>query len=512
MSDVGMGPSAGSVAPPPEDLPPTVRSEAAWLLLVVVVTAYIVLTARWAVRNHDGFGTLGYDLGIFDQGVWLLSRFERPFITITGRHLFGDHTSFVLLPLAPVYRLVPSAKVLLVAQACALGLGAVPVFLIAREKLRHELLASGLAIAFLAHPTLASTGFEQFHPDAFEVPVLLFALWFMIRGRWRPFLASVVVLLLVKEDVAALTLALGIYVAVRHDRRIGLVTCGLSVAYVGVAVWILKPHWGVTGSFYAGRVPFGGIGGLVHTTVSHPRDLVRYLSRDGRPWYTWELLASFGLLSLLAPGLLVVAAGPFAANVLSTFSYQHEIRYHYGTLILPVLITAAIFGIARARTGRRRACLVAILTASALLSGFLWGPLPGARHPAYLADPSAAFAREARAAIRLIPADASVSAFYPFTTHLTHRARIYEFPNPFRAQWWGLGAQEGQRLPEADTVSYVILPKLGAYFTPEMYDVVQSLRDDFVTLFDSGNVTLLQRRPSPSPAPGTGGEEQSPGR
>ena len=114
------------------------------------------------------------------------------------------------------------------------------------------------------------------------------------------------------------------------------------------------------------------------------------------------MLASFGLVSLLAPGILLVAAGPFAANMLSTFSYQHGIRYHYGTLILPVLITAAIFGVARAVGFRRRAVMVAVMAASALLSAFLWGPIPGARDLGYIGDPGSAFAHDARAAVSLI--------------------------------------------------------------------------------------------------------------
>jgi uncharacterized membrane protein len=473
---------------------PIVQSDAGWLLLLVVTTAYTVLTAHWVLRNHDGFGTLGYDFGIYDQGVWLLSRFHRPFVTIMGRHLFGDHTSFILLPLVPVYRIFPSPKVLLVAQSAALGLSAVPVFLIAREKLRHELLASFVGIAFLAHPALASINFEQFHPDAFEVPLLLFALWFMIKDRWKPFLACVVALLLVKEDVALLTVVLGTYVAVRHDRRIGVLTALLSVAYFAFAVGVVKPGLGVVGSTYVWRIPFGGVSGLVRTSVTRPGDVARYVSDDGRPWYAWQLVASFGLVSLLAPSVLVIAVGPFASNILSTFVFQHRLRYHYGSLLLPVLVTAAVYGIARAATFRRQAVLVGLMTASALLGAYAWGPLPESRHPAYIGDPGSAFVRDAQAAVHLIPPDASVSSFYPFTTHLTHRRNVYEFPNPFRAQLWNLGRQDGQRLPEADGVEYVVLPKQRNYWTPVLNEVVESLRTDFVTVFDSDNVVLLRRQ------------------
>jgi len=463
-------------------------------VLVVATVGYIVVGAHLALRNHDGFGTLGYDFGNFDQGVWLLSRLHRPFVTIMGRHLFGDHLSFVLLPFAPVYRAVPTGKVLLVAQSCALGLSAVPVFLIGREKLRHELLAAAVAVGFLAHPALAWTNFDQFHPDAFEVPLLLFALWFMLTQRWVPHVLCVAGLLLVKEDVGLLTVGLGVYVALRHHRWIGLLTAAVSAAYVAIAFAVVKPGLGVASGLNIGRVPFGGFGGLARTAVTRPWDVGRYLTEDGRPFWAWQLVASFGLVPLLGPELLAVALGPFAFNLLSTYVYQHRIRYHYATLLLPVMVVAAIFGVARVAGVWRRALLVSVLVTSSLVCGYLWGPMPGGPNEAFVGDPAGSFVRDARAAIALVPPDASVSAFYPFTTHLTHRIQVYEFPNPFAAHWWGSGRQEGQRLPEADGVEFVVLPKAPGYWTPEFSAVLESLRPEFDTAFDSENVVLLLRR------------------
>ena len=210
---------------PDADGRPILADTAARVVLVAATVAYIWLFSYWTMRHHDGYGTQAFDFGIYDQGLWLLSRFKSPFVTVMGRHLFGDHTSFILLPLVPVYWIFPSAKVLLFAQAAALGSAAVPTFLLAREKLRDERLAAAMAVVYLLHPAVAFTNLEQFHPDAFEVPLLLFALWFMVRKRWVGFLLCVVAALLVKEDVALLTIGLGIYVAVRHDRRVGLATC-----------------------------------------------------------------------------------------------------------------------------------------------------------------------------------------------------------------------------------------------------------------------------------------------
>ncbi|MDQ3980803.1 MAG: DUF2079 domain-containing protein, partial [Actinomycetota bacterium] len=135
-----------------EPVPIQQSAGAQWIVLLAIV-AYIWLFASWTMRHHDGLGTQAFDFGLYDQGVWLLSRFKRPFVTLMGRNLFGDHTSFILLPFVPVYWLIPSGKVLLFSQAAALGLGALPTFLLAREKLRHEMLAAGIAVAYLLHPT-----------------------------------------------------------------------------------------------------------------------------------------------------------------------------------------------------------------------------------------------------------------------------------------------------------------------------------------------------------------------
>ena len=95
-----------------------------WLVhlpVAALVVAYAALFGRLSVAVHDGYGTPPFDMGIFDQGVWLLSRFHAPFVTIMGRNLFGDHTSFILLLAVPLYWIYPHAAALLVLQSCLIA-------------------------------------------------------------------------------------------------------------------------------------------------------------------------------------------------------------------------------------------------------------------------------------------------------------------------------------------------------------------------------------------------------
>jgi len=482
-------------APDADRRPIAVDRRARWLLLGATV-AYIWLFSYWTMRNHDGFGTTAFDLGLYDQGVWLLSRFERPFVTLMGRHLFGDHTSFILLPLVPFYWIVPSAKVLLFAQAAALGLGAVPTFLLAREKLRNELLAVLLAVAYLLHPTVGHINLEQFHPDVFEVPLVLFALWFMVRQRWTGYFVSVVAVLLVKEDVALLTLLLGIYVAIRHDRRVGIATCALSLTAMAAALWWILPMYNGVGSLNSWRVPFGGLGGFVRTSLLHPGKVIAYATMDGRPWYLWQMFSPLALLPLLAPRVLLISAGVLGSNVFSTFYYQYNIRYHYGTLVLPILVAATIFAISKLRSPAGRQVAVGLVAVSTLVTAHLWGPTPIGRVEAAIASPNGASVPHLHKAIALIPDDAVVSAFYGYVPHVDHRKEIYMFPNPFKASYWGTFKQEGQVLPQAGRVEYILVPTA---LDPEPQEIFNRIRVDFESVYEAGNVTLVKRSTTSRP-------------
>ncbi len=458
----------------------------------MLVGLSIGLWTVWATMRHNAFGTFGFDFGIFDQGMWLLSRFHSPFITIMGVDLFGDHTSFILLPLVPFYWVFPSAKVLIVAQAAALSVAAVPLFLIARDKLRSEWLALGVAAAFLANPALQWAGWEQFHPDVFEVPLALFALYFMTRQRWVGYFVFVALLLLVKEDVALMTFVLGLYVARKHNLRVGLLSSALSAAYFAGAVWLVLPAFNGEGTLDAWRVPYGGIGGLLKRTLTHPWDVVALALGPEKPWYVWQLFASFALLSLLAPSAVLIASGPLASNLLSTFWYQYHLQYHYTTLIIPVLAFAAVLGIAHLQRHGLRIAGVAVLLCASVLTGWLWGPSQLARYPQPLGDSSSDHVGPINAVLRRIPRDASVASHYSFITHLDHRREIFEFPNPWYARNWGNGRQTGKELPHAAHVDYIVLPSEGLAGR-ELVLLAHLATREFSKVAGAPGIVLLQR-------------------
>ena len=50
----------------------------------------------WAlsITRHLLLHSNAYDLGLFDQWIWLASKGEEQFSTMTGLHLFADHVAW----------------------------------------------------------------------------------------------------------------------------------------------------------------------------------------------------------------------------------------------------------------------------------------------------------------------------------------------------------------------------------------------------------------------------------
>jgi uncharacterized membrane protein len=195
-----------------------------------MVVLYAVYFTQRTVGVHNGLGTSAFDFGLYDQGIWLLSRGHSPFVTLMGRNLFGDHSSFILLLLVPLYWVFPTTSLLFIVQSVVVALGALPVYWFSRQRLRSEPLAAVMAAVYLMHPAIGWTNLENFHPDAVLGTFVGLAIWAACAGKWRWYWVAVVLALSVKEDVAFVLIPLGLWVALKADKRRGLVTSALSLA------------------------------------------------------------------------------------------------------------------------------------------------------------------------------------------------------------------------------------------------------------------------------------------
>jgi uncharacterized membrane protein len=441
---------------------------------VFLAGAVLIWTWYFTVRSlniHHALGTATYDSALYDQGMWLLAGFDAPFVTLMGRNMFGDHTSFVLLFLVPLYWVAPGAWIMFTAQSAAIAAGAIPVFLYARRRLGSEWWALIAAGTYLLHPAVGWTNLENFHPDAFLGVFVGFAIYAALVRKWRMYAVFVVLSLMVKEDVSLVIVPLGIWVAIRRDRRIGLLTVFGSVAFMAVAMLVVMRSLIGVPTRNAWRIPFGGVRGIIDTTITNPTQMLDHLRSDGRPWYLVQMTAPFAWLFARLPDVAMISALVMFTNILSTFWYQYQIDYHYSLIAVPALAIGTVYAIGalhdrkvqiggRSLEVRTRPLALGVLAAATLLTAYLWAPMPWGRTAMFYGDTDNVQATAARELFELIPDDAVVSANYRLTPHLAYRHEIYQFPVPFRVLLYGPDAStEGQRLVDrSERVEFVMLP------------------------------------------------------
>ena len=170
--------------------------------------AQLGLLCTLVVRQVRGAGSPNWDLGIFNNAVWTLAH-GRTFMTYRGMDVLGHHFNLVFYLLAPFSRLGADALFLCLVQTLFLTLGAVPAYLLGRDRLGSD--GAGLAICavYLLHPAITGLTWWMFHPEALAIPAVLVAWWAATQSRWRLFGVAVAFALICREDVSLATAGLG---------------------------------------------------------------------------------------------------------------------------------------------------------------------------------------------------------------------------------------------------------------------------------------------------------------
>jgi uncharacterized membrane protein len=272
---------------------------------------------------------------------------------------------------------------------------------------------------------------------------------------------------------------------------------GGAFAYAVFAYEVVIRYLLGTTSFYANRIPFGGMAGLLAAPFAHPGRFLNYLRSGYKPFYVWQMAASFGGAFLIAPEIAAVGVLTLGENVLSAFPYMQQIRYHYSLALVPVLAMGTVFAIGAIRSSTVKGAATTYVVGAAVVACFLWGLAPFSRHPVYPHSPPDGQAVLAvNQALRVIPPGAVVSADDFYVSHLDHRVYCYQWPTPFRAEYWHLYTQEGQRLPFAGRVQYLVIP---SSLSSDSARTFAAIAPQFRLVASGGGVDVFKRV---APAPG----------
>ncbi len=453
--------------------------------------------AALATLQHRAFETGRFDLGNLTQAVWSTAHGDLLQVTsLRGEQMsrLGAHFDPIVAALAPLWWLWPDPALLLVAQAVAVALGALPVYLLAHKHLGTEWAGLGFALVYLLYPPTQWLVLDDFHPVAFATPLLLAAIWFLDEERLIAFAVTAGLACLTKEQVGLSVAVLGLWFAVRHGRpRAGAAIAAAGAAAAIVATVIIVPRYAP-----GGGSPFehrydavgGSPVGILKTAVTDPLRLVEAAFQGRDLAYLKHLVLPLAGLPLLAPLLALSAVPELALNTLSSTRTQTSIHFHYTAAAIPGLVAASVLGAALVHRRRPTATpwLVRAVVVAVALSGVLLGPLPVWRHVPFGESLATrdhlenAHDRVAARALRLVPPGAAVSATNTLGAHLSARKRIFSFPVLEDARWIAVDERRPSYRDEA------VAPRRFAL-------ALARVRDDpaWRVVFDEDGVVVLRR-------------------
>ena len=392
------------------------------------------------------------------QAVWSTAHGQPLEVTnLQGEQVsrLASHVDPLLVAFAPLWLLWPSPYLLLIAQAVAVALGAVPVFWLARKHLASEIAAAGFALAYLLYAPVQWLPLDDFHAVALACPLLLFAFWYLDEDRIGNFAAFALAATLAKEEIGLAVAAMGIWYVIAQRRfRIGAAITALGTAWMIVAIAIVIPAAGDDGSDFYGRYEeVGGSPlGIAETALTDPGRLLEVAFDKRGVEYLAELVLPLAALPLLAPAALLLAVPELAVNLLSSTVTQTSIHFHYTAGAVPGFAVAGVLGAARVTRYRPRlttpVCVLVVATSFA--SAVLLGPVPDRIDQYDRTERD----RTSAEALEVIPAREPVSATNTLGAHLSERSRVFSFPVVREARWIAVDEERpslGDRLnpPEA---------------------------------------------------------------
>ncbi|GAC1379773.1 MAG: hypothetical protein NVSMB4_08920 [Acidimicrobiales bacterium] len=474
------------------------------VVLGAMVAAYVAVFGSLTWSQQSNFGTFGFDMGIFDQEIWLVSRFKPPFITVRGLDMWANHVNPIVYLLAPAYWLGAGPHFLYFLQTAALAAGAVPLWLIARDRFRDGWLALAIPLAWLLYPSLQWMTWWHFHPESLAVPPLLFAWWFAGRGKWPWYALCLCLVLATKEDAGIAVAAMGAVIALRGNRVVGAWTVAGAVAWVGICLKVVIPHaTGAANPFYADQYAELGRGtnSIIVNAVRHPSRVIHLALRRDRHDYYVKMFAPVAGLCVLAPVVLLLVLPTLVVNVVNNQGYPHDYRFQYQVFVSCGVFLALIEGLSRVRRPGMNRFLVGAVCASSLAATAVWGPSPlNARvyHSGIWALHGSTHLREMDRAVHLVPPGASITASYPVVPHLTHRTKVYEWPNPYVRSYYGLDATTP--MPNPGTVQYLLLDTGVNPDYQSLADDLTGPRGEFRVIVKGSGVLLARRFRPPGAA------------
>ena len=395
----------------------------------VLLSLFVAVAVFLALRRHETFHTYLLDLGYYTQVIWNTAHGQWFANSIKPPTFLADHFSPLLAALAPLFWLAPDARLLLIISIVAISTAIIPGYATLRRS--DAVLAVLLVVCFVLNPMVHDVAAQEFHEIMLAVPLMAIAVYAVNRARYRLLLLSMLLLLLVREDMGIYVAAFGPYVLVKDRRRwrLGSFLICLGIGWLLLMTAYVMPALG--GGAYRHTVQFSDVGGsasnVLQTAVTDPVKVVQVLLSTAKLQALVRVFAPLAILPLLAVSEIVLWLPAVLFLLMSSAAIAGSLSGWYVAPLLPILWMSIALAVGRLAARQARLAMAALILASVV--GFLlWSPFPGGQAfvpAAYAVDQHMQIGHDMLATI---PAGEALATQNGLGAHVAARQQLYLFP------------------------------------------------------------------------------------
>tara|TARA_Y100000589_G_C27177569_1_gene639428 strand:+ start:1243 stop:2700 length:1458 start_codon:yes stop_codon:yes gene_type:complete len=213
---------------------------------IFFLISFLILIGASSLR-HFWFHSSSWDLGIFDQAIYLISKGEEPYSSLLGFHILGDHGALVLYPLGFLYKFFSSTYFLFCVQSFALSVSIYPLSRLAKNLNLSDLSTNTSYLAFFLYPIIFNINIFDFHPEVISFPIIL-DLFISLKEKtsvsfWNV-LVKIFFILTCKITNSFLVFGIGIWLIFKGFFKFGYLLISISFSWFFSIAFFLIPYYG----------------------------------------------------------------------------------------------------------------------------------------------------------------------------------------------------------------------------------------------------------------------------
>ncbi|MBF0570466.1 MAG: DUF2079 domain-containing protein [Candidatus Omnitrophica bacterium] len=375
------------------------------------------------------FGYNDWDLAFFTQACWQLLHCSQ-YTSVTGINYFGDHSYFITLLILPFFALAPHPLTLVLLKLMAYLVSAYLFYKIAYESLGQKT-AVILMVLYLAFPANIFSVLYEFNPESLAPPILFWMFMAFQRRQWRAYLIASILLMLIKENMALIVCAYGLYgiFSKKCPPKIAWFNLFLGAGvFYSLVIYVVPYFRHLAYHPFVVRYEYLGqnIGEIIFNLFAQPHKALHAIFSGMNVKYFKSLFGPLLLPVLISWQFLFLASPILLQHMLSDNPSEHSIYYHYGSTITPFIFMAVMcaLNLCFKRFSRRlfnAILFLLIFSVTAFLFCFLDAFVYKLNyHPDHLEAVRWDF-------VKAVPFQTGVIATFDYLTPLSSREYLYAF-------------------------------------------------------------------------------------